>query len=148
MAAARLFGEPVQRRIGPYRLLAGGAVVAATGLALAVLVASPALGYVGFAFVGLGLAFVFPLIMDLAGDAGKRADGTGGEREIGMVTTVAYTGFLLGPPVVGGIAHVANLSISLGFVAFVIALIVPAVALARRSRARELTRSAAGSTRP
>ncbi|MER5268556.1 MFS transporter [Actinosynnema sp. NPDC002837] len=148
MATARLFGEPAQRRVGPYRLLAAGAVVAAAGLALAVLVVSPAVGYVGFALVGLGLAFAFPVIMDLAGDAGRRADGTGGEREIGLVTTVAYTGFLLGPPVVGGIAHASNLSISLGFVAFVIALMVPAVALARRSRARELRRSEAGSTRP
>ncbi|KOX12915.1 MFS transporter [Saccharothrix sp. NRRL B-16348] len=148
MAAARLVGEPAQRRVGPYRLLAAGAVVAAAGLALAVLVVSPAAGYVGFALVGLGLAFAFPVIMDLAGDAGRRADGTGGEREIGLVTTVAYTGFLLGPPLVGGIAHAANLSISLGFVAVVIALMVPAVLLARRSRARELRRPEAGSTRP
>jgi MFS family permease len=122
--------------------------VAAAGLALAVLVQEPALGYVGFAFVGLGLAFAFPVIMDLAGEAGRRADGSGGEREIGLVTTVAYTGFLIGPPVVGGIAHISNLSVSLGFVAFVIALMVPAVLLARRSRARELTRPGADSTRP
>ncbi|MFJ6674490.1 MFS transporter [Actinosynnema sp. NPDC091369] len=148
MATARLLGEPAQRRVGPYWLLASGAVVAALGLGLAVLVPLPAFGYIGFGLAGLGLAFAFPVIMDLAGDAGKRADGTGGEREIGLVTTVAYTGFLLGPPLVGGIAHAGNLSISLGFVAFVIALMVPAVLLARRSRARELTRSGAGSTRP
>ncbi|MEU4739748.1 MFS transporter [Actinosynnema sp. NPDC023658] len=148
MATARLLGEPAQRRVGPYRLLAAGAVVAAVGLALAVLVPVAAVGYVGFALAGLGLAFAFPVIMDLAGDAGKRADGTGGEREIGLVTTVAYTGFLLGPPVVGGIAHATNLSVSLGLVSCVIALMVPAVLLARRSRTRELTRSGAGPTRP
>ncbi|NUT49579.1 MAG: MFS transporter, partial [Saccharothrix sp.] len=148
MATARLLGEPAQRRVGAYGLLASGAVVAAVGLALAVLVPLPALGYVGFALAGLGLAFAFPVIMGLAGEAGKRADGTGGEQEIGMVTTVAYTGFLLGPPLVGGIAHASNLSISLGFVACVVALMVPAVFLARRSRARELRRPGAGSTRP
>jgi predicted MFS family arabinose efflux permease len=148
MAAARMFGEPVQRRLGPYRLLATGAVVAAAGLALAVLFDVPALGFVGFAFVGLGLAFAFPVIMDLAGDAGKRADGTGGEREIGLVTTVAYTGFLIGPPLVGGIAHASSLSVSLGVVAGVIALMVPAVLLARRSRAREIKQQEVGSARP
>ncbi|MFC6092079.1 MFS transporter [Saccharothrix lopnurensis] len=148
MAVARLFGESVQRRLGPYRLLAGGAVVAAAGLALVVLVPVAATGYVGFGLVGLGLAFAFPVIMDLAGDAGRREDGTGGEREIGLVTTVAYTGFLVGPPLVGGIAHVSNLSVSLGFVAFVIAMMVPAVWLARRSRDREVTRRAVGSARP
>ncbi|MFD1145693.1 MFS transporter [Saccharothrix hoggarensis] len=146
MAAARLLGEPAQRRLGPYRLLVGGALVAAAGLALAVLVPVAASGYVGFALAGLGLAFAFPVIMDLAGDAGRRADGTGGEREIGLVTTVAYTGFLLGPPMVGGIAHASNLSVSLGVVAVVIALMVPVVLLARRSRARELTPREACST--
>lgn len=148
MAVARLLGEPAQRRLGPYRLLASGAVVAAAGFALVVLVPWAATGYLGFALAGLGLAFAFPVIMDLAGDAGRRADGTGGEREIGLVTTVAYTGFLLGPPIVGGIAHASSLSVSLGFVAVVIALMVPAVWLARRSRTRELTRREVGSARP
>ncbi|WP_433269533.1 MFS transporter [Actinosynnema sp. CS-041913] len=148
MVVARMVGEPVQRRLGPYRLLAGGAVVAAVGLGLAVLVDAPAAGFAGFALAGVGLSFCFPVVMDLAGAAGRRADGTGGEREIGLVTTVAYTGFLAGPPVVGGIAHASSLSISMGLVAFVIALIVPTAWLARNARARELSRAGAGSARP
>ncbi|CAL9611457.1 Inner membrane protein YbjJ [Actinosynnema sp. ALI-1.44] len=148
MAIARLGGEPAQRRLGPYRLLAGGAIVAATGLALAVTVPVPAAGYAGFALVGLGLAFCFPVVMDLAGDAGRRADGTGGEREIGLVTTVAYTGFLAGPPLVGGIAHASDLSVSLGCVALIIALIVPTVFAARAARTRELSPREAGSRQP
>ncbi|MFI9815498.1 MFS transporter [Saccharothrix variisporea] len=148
MALARLGGEPAQRRLGPYRLLAGGAIVAATGLALAVTVPVTAVGYAGFALVGLGLAFCFPVVMDLAGDAGKRSDGTGGEREIGLVTTVAYTGFLAGPPLVGGIAQASDLSVALGCVALIIALIVPTVLAARSARTRELTPLAAGSRRP
>lgn len=148
MAAARLLGEPVQRRWGSYRLLAGGAVIASTGLALAVLIPSPVTGYLGFALAGLGLAFSFPLTMDLAGAAGRRADGTGGEREIGLVTTIAYTGFLAGPPIVGGLAHVSSLTLSLAFVAAVSALIVPMVWFARRSRQREVTPSEFELARP
>ncbi|WP_083268713.1 MFS transporter [Lentzea guizhouensis] len=89
MALARWFGEPVQQRLGPHRLLAAGGGLAATGLALAVLVPFPAAGYVGFALAGLGLAFSFPVVMDLASETGKRADGSGGERELGLVTTNA-----------------------------------------------------------
>ncbi|WP_246018747.1 MFS transporter [Saccharothrix australiensis] len=148
MALARLVGEPVQRRLGPYRLLGAGAVVAAAGLALAVLVAAPVAGFTGFALAGVGLAFCFPVVMDLAGDAGRRADGTGGEREIGLVTTLAYTGFLVGPPMVGGLAHASSLTVSLGVIAVVIALIVPTAWWARRARARELTPAGAGSSRP
>lgn len=133
MALARWFGEPIQRRLGPHRLLAAGGGLAATGLALAVVVPSPAAGYVGFGLAGLGLAFSFPVVMDLASETGKRADGSGGERQLGLVTTIAYTGFLAGPPIVGGLAHVSSLVLSLGFVALVTALIIPATWLARRA---------------
>lgn len=134
MALARWFGEPVQRRLGPHRLLATGGGIAATGLALAVVVAAPITGYLGFGLAGLGLAFSFPVVMDLASETGKRADGSGGERELGLVTTIAYTGFLAGPPIVGGLAHVSSLVVSLGFVALVTALIIPATWLAKRAR--------------
>jgi MFS family permease len=134
MALARWFGEPIQRTLGPHRLLAAGGGLAATGLTLAVAVPLPAAGYLGFGLAGLGLAFSFPVVMDLAGDTGKRADGSGGERELGLVTTIAYTGFLAGPPIVGGLAHVSSLVVSLGFVALVTALIIPAAWMARRQR--------------
>jgi MFS family permease len=133
MALARWFGEPIQRSLGPHRLLAAGGGLAATGLALAVVMPFPVAGYVGFGLAGLGLAFSFPVVMDLASDTGKRADGSGGERELGLVTTIAYTGFLAGPPIVGGLAHVSSLVVSLGFVALVTALIIPATWLARRA---------------
>ncbi|WP_089959794.1 MFS transporter [Lentzea xinjiangensis] len=133
MALARWFGEPIQRTLGPHRLLATGGALAAAGLALAVAVPFPAAGYLGFGLAGLGLAFSFPVVMDLAGETGKRADGSGGERELGLVTTIAYTGFLAGPPIVGGLAHVSSLVVSLGFVALVTALIIPAAWLARRA---------------
>lgn len=133
MALARWFGEPIQRRLGPHRLLAAGGGLAATGLALAAVVPLPVAGYVGFGLAGLGLAFSFPVVMDLASETGKRADGSGGERQLGLVTTIAYTGFLAGPPIVGGLAHVSSLVLSLGFVALVTALIIPATWLARRA---------------
>ena len=133
MGLARWFGEPIQRVLGPHRLLATGGGLAATGLALTVAVPFPAAGYVGFGLAGLGLAFSFPVVMDLASETGKRADGSGGERELGLVTTIAYTGFLAGPPIVGGLAHVSSLVVSLGFVALVTALIIPATWLARRA---------------
>ncbi|MFD9703757.1 MFS transporter [Lentzea sp. NPDC059081] len=136
MALARWFGEPVQRKLGPHRLLAAGGGLAATGLALAVLAPVPVAGYVGFGLAGLGLAYSFPVVMDLASEVGKRADGSGGERELGLVTTIAYTGFLAGPPIVGGLAHVSSLVLSLGFVALVAALIIPSAWLARRAARR------------
>ncbi|MET8850260.1 MFS transporter [Amycolatopsis sp. NPDC004625] len=137
MALTRLAGPWAQRRFGPTRCLAAGAALAAAGLLAAAAIPAAAAGYLGFALAGAGLAASFPLALSLAGDAGKRGDGTGGEREIGFVTAIAYTGFLGGPPIVGGIAQVAGYAVAFGFAALVAALILPAAVAARRSRRRE-----------
>ncbi|MFJ9785613.1 MFS transporter [Amycolatopsis sp. NPDC101161] len=137
MALTRLAGTYAQRRFGPTRCLAAGSVLAAAGLLAAAAIPVAAVGYAGFALAGAGLAASFPMALSLAGDAGKRGDGTGGEREIGFVTAIAYTGFLAGPPIVGGIAQVTDYGVAFGFVALVAALILPAAVGARRARKRE-----------
>ncbi len=137
MALTRLVGSWAQRRFGPTRCLAAGSALAAVGLVIAAAIPVAAAGYAGFALAGAGLAASFPLALSLAGDAGKRGDGTGGEREIGFVTAIAYTGFLGGPPIIGGIAQVTDYSVAFGFAGLVAALILPAAIAARRSRRRE-----------
>ncbi|GAA0614954.1 MFS transporter [Kutzneria viridogrisea] len=137
MAATRLSGERAERKWGPYRLLAGGATLAAVGLLTAVLVPAAPAGYLGFMLAGIGLAFSFPVTMGLAGAVGRRADGTGGEREIAFVTTVAYTGFLAGPPLIGQVAQATTLAFALGMAAVIVALIPPTVLLVVRTRRRE-----------
>ena len=122
-------------------MLAGGALLAAIGLLAAALISSPVVGFVGFALAGAGLAASFPVALGLAGEAGKRADGSGGEREIAFVTSIAYTGFLAGPPVIGGIAQLTSLSTSFIVVALVAALIAPAAVAALRAGRRERERS-------
>ncbi|WP_038531976.1 MFS transporter [Amycolatopsis methanolica] len=142
MAVTRLGSAWVQRCLGATRTLAIGAVVAAAGLLVAALVPVAALAFAGFVLAGAGLAAAFPVALSLAGEAGKRADGSGGEREIAFVTTVAYTGFLAGPPLIGGIAQATSLSASFVLVAVLAALIAPAAVGASRARHRE--RTAAG----
>ncbi|GAA4549869.1 MFS transporter [Amycolatopsis samaneae] len=141
MAIARVGGAWTQRRFGATRSLVAGATVAALGFFCAAVVPSPVFGYLGFALAGAGLAAAFPLALSLAGDAGKRSDGTGGERELAFVTAIAYTGFLAGPPIVGGIAQVTSLSVSFVFVTVMAALIVPAALAAHRVRRRERVRA-------
>ncbi|GAB2758014.1 MFS transporter [Amycolatopsis magusensis] len=141
MAIARLTGGALQAKVGERPVLAGGALLAATGLLAAALISSPVIGFVGFALAGAGLAASFPVALGLAGEAGKRADGGGGEREIAFVTSVAYTGFLAGPPAIGGIAQLTSLSTSFIVVALVAALIAPATVAALRAGRRERERS-------
>ncbi|MBE1502161.1 MFS family permease [Amycolatopsis lexingtonensis] len=137
MALARLAGPWVQRWLGPTRCLLAGAALATAGFLATATIPAAAVAYVGFALAGAGLAASFPLALSLAGDAGKRGDGTGGEREIGFVSALAYTGFLAGPPIIGGIAQAVGYGAAFVFVSLVAALILPAAVASRRSRRRE-----------
>jgi MFS family permease len=137
MAVARLLGERIERRWGSTRMLVGGAAVGALGLFVAVLVPVPAFTYIGFALAGIGLAYGFPVALELAGASGRRADGGGGERELGFVSTIAYSGFLLGPPMVGGIASAAGLPFALIVVALIACAMAPLAVAANAARRRE-----------
>ncbi|NIH84804.1 MFS family permease [Amycolatopsis granulosa] len=137
MAVTRLGSAWMQRRFGATRTLVAGAVVAGAGLLTSAVVPAAGPAFAGFVLAGTGLAAAFPVALSLAGSAGERADGSGGEREIAFVTTVAYTGFVAGPPLIGGIAQVTSLSASFVLVAVLAALIAPAAVGASRARHRE-----------
>ncbi|WAL64170.1 MFS transporter [Amycolatopsis cynarae] len=139
MAVTRLGGAWVQQRLGSAATLVAGAVLAGSGLVTAAVVPVPWPAFVGFALAGAGLAASFPIALSLAGAAGRRADDSGGEREIAFVTTVAYSGFLIGPPLIGGVAQGSSLSAAFVLAGLVAALIAPAAVAAGRARHRELT---------
>jgi MFS family permease len=137
MALSRLGGTRLQEWFGATRVLVAGAALAGAGLIIAAVVPVPLLGYAGFAVAGAGLAASFPVALSLAGNAGKRGDESGGEREVGFVSTIAYSGFLAGPPVVGGLAQFTSISVSFVVVGLIAALIAPAAIAARRAHRRE-----------
>jgi MFS family permease len=109
MACGRLAGGVLLRRLGQTRLLAGGALVAATGMALALVTTSAELALAGFVLVGLGLANLFPVAI-------ARAGAHSGARGVGLASTVGYTGLLGGPPAIGFLAQHAGLPTALATV--------------------------------
>ena len=100
MTIGRVTGTAVVTRLGRVRTLRSGAVVTAVGVLLLLLVPSLAVGYLGALLWGLGIAIAFPLAMTAAGETPGR-----GPSAIATVATIAYAGFLVGPPLVGTIAH-------------------------------------------
>ncbi|MGH3438692.1 MAG: MFS transporter [Sciscionella sp.] len=140
MAAARLAGAWVERRAGRWRMLLVGAALAGAGLACAAVVPSPAAGYLGFLLAGGGLAYSFPVALGLAGEVGRRGE-VGGEREIGFVTTLAYAGFLAGPPLIGEVAQAWSLMAAFVLVAVIATAIAPAALLVRQAMRRETRRN-------
>ena len=127
MAAGRLGGERLITRFGPVVVLRRGGLLAIAGILLAVLVPSWIAGVVGFALVGAGVACAFPLAMSAGGERG----GPQSHSTVALVATIGYTGFLLGPPIVGLLAEVVGLGAALLAVAVVLVVVplaAPAVA--------------------
>lgn len=116
MAAGRLLGQRV--KLPDRLLLAGGAVLAASGCVVAASATSAPVALAGFALSGAGISLNAPIVFGAAGRTAARA--------VASVTTLGYTGLLLGPPLVGGIAQVSSLRTS--FLA--LAVIAAAVAAA------------------
>jgi hypothetical protein len=60
---------------------------------------------------GAGLAAVFPFVFSAGGRHGPTA--------LAGVATLSYSGSLLGPPVIGAIAHRIGMQAAVGFIAVV-----------------------------
>ena len=110
MATGRLFGDRLTARFGPARLISGCGLVAAIGLAVALVTASPAAGLVGFALFGAGLSSTFPQLLSVAGNVETSRSGTG----IARVAGAGYLGLLSGPVLIGGAASLVGLRLALG----------------------------------
>ena len=78
---------------------------AATGLALLLLSPFAALALAGFVLIGFGASNIVPVLFSLAGQQQHMPTALA----IASVTTVGYAGILLGPALVGGIAHLIGL---------------------------------------
>ena len=135
MAAGRLSGDALVGRLGARLVLRGSSATAAFGLGLALLVGRPAIGIVGCALVGLGIANIIPILFSAA----ARVPGMPPGRALAAVATTGYLGFLAGPPLIGIVAEAAGLAAGLGLVSAacaIIALRASALPAARRPETR------------
>lgn len=91
-------------------------------MAAAVSIPDPAFAIAAFAIAGIGLGNIAPVLF--AGGGRLEPDAPG--RGIAAVTTLGYTGFLAGPPLIGFTAELTGLPVALGLT--VIAALIIAVA--------------------
>ncbi len=110
MALCRFAGDALILRFGPRRVMLAGGIMIAAGLLSAVVIRHPLGAAAGFALVGIGAANVVPVIFSAAARVPGLTAGAG----VATVATIGYTGLLLGPPVIGGIASLTSLAVALG----------------------------------
>jgi fucose permease len=117
MLIGRFAGDKIVSRFGPANVVQTGAIVSAIGLAAGLYLGTTESAVAGFSVMGIGLAFVFPVVYSAAGSIPGIPSGRG----VAAVATIGYTGFLAGPPLLGFLARVTSIQLAL-FV--VVALIV------------------------
>jgi MFS family permease len=115
MAIFRLFGDAITVRLGVAQTIRAGGILAACGLASALLVDSPYWALPGFALAGVGFSSIIPLVFAAGGRIQSVSEGAG----VATVSGIGYIGFLVGPPVIGFVSQILNLRAGL----FVIVLL-------------------------
>src|SRR5690625_2044445 len=112
MLLGRFRGDRLVRKHGATVLVRVGGLLSSAGLVLGLAFEAPLLALLGFAAVGAGLSIVMPLVYGAAASRPDIPQGAG----VAAVATIGYSGFLMGPPVLGGIAEIASLRIALGLI--------------------------------
>ena len=118
MMIMRLVGGKVVTFLGPRRTVVIGSLLGAASFCGAVLLANPYISVLLFFFVGLGASNITPLTFSEAG----RTKSMPMSAALAAVSTLGYSGVLVGPAMIGGIAHATSLPTAFYFVAFLLVL--------------------------
>ena len=109
MAIGRLMGDRLIQIFRYRNTLIFNGILISLGLTLALAWQVPVAVIVGYALVGLGVSSVIPIVYMIAGRSKTMAPAAA----LATVSTIGFTGFLFGPPVIGLIAHETSLRFAL-----------------------------------
>lgn len=112
MLTGRFLGDQARMFFGDRKLITISSLLAIVGTGLILTGWFASLAILGFFLAGLGLSTVVPIAYSKAGNTPDIDPGTG----ISMVTTIGYSGFIVGPPTIGYLADWKGLQVAYGFV--------------------------------
>jgi MFS family permease len=121
--AGRIMVDRTVDRFGPVRLVRIGGFTAVAAAAAVAVAPSPAVAIAAFALLGLAICPAIPLAFTAAASHDKTSSGVA----VARVNVFNYAGFVIGAPLIGGIAEGASLRWA--FAALVpVLLVVPLLA--------------------
>ncbi len=109
MMLGRLTGDAFVQRFGSFAIVRAGAVLIIIGMTLVLLAYNFVSSLLGFTLLGAGLANLVPIVFSRAGNLPEIPPSLG----IAAVSVCGYSGFLLGPPLLGLFAHSVGLAVAL-----------------------------------
>jgi MFS family permease len=114
MFVGRSSGQRLGARYSERALLSGGAAICAVGLAILAAAPAPIVAFAGLAGAGAGIAMVAPA---LYGRAGREATAANRGAAIARLTVFGYTGFIVGPALIGFISQASSLRVGIATLA-------------------------------
>ena len=112
MAIGRFLGDRLVHSFGYKRVLKMNGVMILIGMTIALSIKMPMAVIIGFTFVGLGVSSVFPIVYNISAKSKTMTQASA----IAAVSSVGFTGFLFGPPIIGFIANETGLRFALGVI--------------------------------
>ncbi|WP_429092761.1 MFS transporter [Aeromonas veronii] len=125
MTIGRFTGDRLIAQVGHLRLFIASALLATCGFIMLVLGSSIWALVCAFLLIGLGLANIAPMLFTATGRQQAMPDALA----VAAVSTMGYSGILVGPAMIGGIAHLFSL---MGAFAFITVLSCALFLCARR----------------
>lgn len=113
MAVIRVAGDRMSLKFGRQRLFKASAAIAIVGCLIMASLPGLITGVLGATLVGIGVANCVPLVFAAAARTGTRGSAGG----LAVVAGLSYCGFLIGPPVVGGLSELFSLRLALAIIA-------------------------------
>lgn len=106
VATGRFLGDGLVRVLGRVRIIVGGGLLAAAGIALSIITDHWAVALLGYALCGLGCANVSPVLISSLSQQTHMPT----HLAITAATTIGFAGVLAGPAMMGAVAHYSSLS--------------------------------------
>ena len=132
MTVGRFVGSSIQKKIGEKNTIVYGAILAAMGLALVVFTPVWLGALVGYLLVGFGCSNIVPIIFSQVGRQNVMPKATA----LSYVSTMAYSGSLLGPALIGFVSMVTGLTVVFAIIAVMIICIPVLNIMANKSHAK------------
>ncbi len=105
MAFSRFYSDRLSEKLGLQKTYLLGSLIVTAGMLIAIIFPFYWPVLIGFSLVGIGVAAVFPMTFGLAGKSKKYSPGMA----ISIISTYGIIGMLIGPPLVGYLAHAIGL---------------------------------------
>jgi MFS family permease len=112
VAAGRFGGDSLKARLGAVGTARLCGTLAVAGAAALYLAPNVAIALIGFGTIGFGVSVGFPLAVTAAAGIGDRAASA----NVAVLSFVALTGFLIGPPMIGFVAEHSDMRIGIACV--------------------------------